>query len=148
MYVLIFASFLCLFGGGCATNYNLRAIKKARTYALEKFPDLSEEAVHYIRFAAPEIRQEVIMHKGGQYSHNDFAQTCIIWNIPEYEGKELVVVGFSEKRLKDWYPIRAMFRRYRYIASSGKSSTKAAKKKQKDKKKTLVLDLNKDSDKK
>ena len=76
--ILIFALLLAFTGGGCATNYRLEAVKKARLYALDKYPDLSDEAVHYIRFTAPEIRQDLILHETDEYTHGNFAQTCLI----------------------------------------------------------------------
>jgi hypothetical protein len=109
---------------GCATDYNLEAIKEARVYALEKYPDLSEESIHWIKFTTPKIRQEMIFPKQGRGSSNDFAQTCIVWDIPEYEGKSLVVVGYGERKLNDWYPVRAIFKRYRLIETSSKESNK------------------------
>ena len=99
-------------------------MKEARLYALEKHPDLSEKSIHWIKYTTPEIRQEIISTKVNKLGAQDFGQTCFVWNIPEYEGKSLVVVGFSEKRLKDWYPIRAVFKRYRAIDTSSKSSDK------------------------
>ena len=142
---------LCLYTAGCVSNYNLEAVKKARTYVLDKYPDLSDDALHRIQFTSPELRQEIISEKSGKYGHNDFAQTCLVWsNIPGYDGKELVVVGFSERRLRDWYPVRAFFKRYRYTGtvSDTKASRKSGKKAAGKKDTTLMLDLKKDSDKK
>jgi len=138
--------FICLIAlsmllSGCTTNYYAAAVKNARVYAMEKYPDLDEEALHWVRFTSPQIQQEIIYHPINEYSQTEFAQTCFIWNIPEYDGKSLVVVGFSDKRLKDWYPIRALFKRYRYIdSSSEKKSAKKSSKKSKRKNSTLNLD--------
>lgn len=115
---------LALFINGCVSDYHHEAIKEARVYAFEKYPDLSDESIHWIKFTTPEIRQEMIFPKQGRASSDDFAQTCIIWNIPEYEGKSLVIVGYGEKRLADWYPVRAIFKRYRLIEPSRKESDK------------------------
>ena len=115
---------LTVFINGCATDYRLKAIKEARLYALENYPDLSEDSIHSIKFTTPKIRQEMLLPKKGRGRADDVVQTCIMWNIPEYEGKSLVVVGYGEKRLNDWYPVRAIFKRYRLIEQSSKESKK------------------------
>ena len=149
LYLSLIAGVLLL-SSGCATDYTVQAVKKAREYALEKYPDLSEEAVHWVRFTPPQVRQDVILEKHNKYSHNNFAQTCMIWDIPEYKGKSLVVVGFGEDRLKDWYPIRAMFKRYRYLDSDAvetdDNSSKSEKKKKT--KRDMTLNLGGSSDNK
>ena len=139
-YCYAFLLAAVVLSGGCTTNYYAAAVKEARVYAIDKFPDLNEEALHCIRFTSPRIEQDIIYRKYNEYSHNAFAQTCFIWDIPEYDGKSLVVVGFSEKKLKDWYPIRAMFKRYRYIESSG-DEKKESKSKKKSGKKNTILNL-------
>ena len=132
---------------GCATNHYAAAVKNARAYAIEKYPDLDEEAMHWVRFTSPQIQQKILYRPINEYSRTQFAETCLIWNIPKYDGKSLVIVGFSDKRLKNWYPIRAMFKRYRYINSpSEKKSAKKSKKRSKPK--NLTLNLDRDSNKK
>ena len=143
-YCFISLIALSILLSGCATNYYAAAVKKARVYALEKYPDLDEESLHWIRFTSPQIQQDIIYQKYNQYSHNAFAQTCFVWNIPKYDGKSLVVVGFSEKKLKNWYPIRAMFKRYRYIESESKKS-EITKKKKKTKKRSTTINLGRES---
>jgi hypothetical protein len=146
-YCLICLTALSMLASGCTTNYYAKAVKNAREYAMEKYPDLDEEALHWIRFTSPQIQQDIINHPTNEYSHSEFAQTSMIWNIPEYDGKSLVVVGFSDKRMKDWYPIRAMFKRYRYIDSpSGEEKGKKSSKKSKSK--SLTFNLDRDSKKK
>ena len=146
-YCFICLTALSMLLSGCATNYYAAAVKNARQYAIEKHPDLNEKALHWIRFTSPQIQQDIIYHPINEYSRTEFAQTSFIWDIPEFDGKSLVVVGFSDKRLKDWSPIRTMFKRYRYIDSSSnpKSVKKSSKKK---KEKNLTLNLDRDSNKK
>ena len=118
---------MALLSGGCATDYRMAAIKEARLYALEQFPDLNESAIHCIKYTPPEIRQKEMFHQTSKYSKPNFTQTCFVWTPPDSDGKSLVIVGFSEMRLKDWYPIRALYKRYRYIEPST-SSKKSDKK--------------------
>ncbi len=122
---------ISVFASGCATNYHAAAVKDARSYAMKKFPDLNEDALHWIRFTSPQIQQNSINRPTNEYSSRAFAQTCFIWNIPEYDGKSLVVVGFSDKRLKHWYPVRAMIKRYSYIESTSEDKTSDKKSKKK-----------------
>ncbi len=107
----------CLVAVGCSTNPKLAVIKAAREYALEKHPDLSEASIHTIKFKAPMLRQELIFEEEAGGSKNDLMQTCVVWDMPknEYDGKQLVVVGFGERDLRDWYPIRAFLKRYREL---------------------------------
>ncbi len=137
-YCFICLIALSMFASGCATNYYAAAVEDARSYAMEKFPDLNGEALHWVRFTSPQIQQDIIYRPQNEYSPQAFAQTCFIWDIPEYDGKSLVVVGFSGKRLKNWYPVRAMFKRYRYIESDKKGKV-ANKKRKKEKRLTIPL---------
>ena len=132
-YICLIA--LSLFISGCATNYYAAAVKNARSYALEKFPDLDEEALHWVRFTSPQIQQDILYRPENEYGQEPFAQTYFVWDIPKYDGKSLVVVGFGREKLKNWYPVRAMFKRYRYIESDStkKTSNKRSKKKRKKK---------------
>ena len=114
----------CLLFSGCATNYKLEAVKDARLYALEKFPDLSERSIHQIKFTVPKIQQEVIFLQENTGSKRDFTQTCVVWNLDDFDGKSLVIAGFGQKDLSDWYPIRAILRRYRTI-DDGKKKKKS-----------------------
>ena len=138
--------FICLIGlsiflSGCTTNYRAAAVKEARSYAMKKFPDLNEEAMHWLRFTSPKIEQDTITVPRNEYSSREFAQTCFVWDIPGMDGKSLVVVGFSDKSLHDWYPIRAMFKRYRYINSTQKEAPSKETSKKKESK-SLTLPLN------
>ena len=138
---------ICLFAAGCSTNPKLALIKAARVYALEKYPDLSEASIHTIKFTAPELRQELMFEEEIGGSHNDFMQTCVVWDMPkeEYEGKQLVVVGFGERDLRDWYPIRAFFKRYRELIPppKKKKSAKMRTIRRTTKRPSGTLDLNK-----
>ena len=138
--------FICLMGismllSGCTTNYRAAAVEEARSYAIKKFPDLNEEAMHWIRFTSPKIQQDTIYRPKNEYSSREFAQTCFVWDIPEFDGKSLVVVGFSDKRLHDWYPVRAMFKRYRYIEATQKGDVSKQSSKKREKR-SLTLPLN------
>ncbi|NOY75398.1 MAG: hypothetical protein GXP32_06360 [Kiritimatiellaeota bacterium] len=105
----------CLLLAGCSTNYKLAAIKEARLYAMEQYPDFSEKSIHQIKFTKPEVQQQIIFVQESGGSKLDFAQTCFVWNLDDLDGKSLIIVGFGEKQLKDWYPIRSIVRRYRKI---------------------------------
>ena len=136
----------CLLAGGCATNPKLAVIRAAREYALEKHPNLSEASIHAVKFTAPELRQELMFEEEIGGSHNDFMQTCVVWNMPkdEYKGKQLVVVGFGERDLRDWYPIRAFFKRYRELEPpKKKKSAKMRTRRRPPKRPSGTLNLNK-----
>ena len=122
-----------IFFSGCATGYSAQAVRKAREYALEKYPDLSESAVHWIRFTIPKIEQNIVTTRTTEYSNRPFGQTCMVWDIPEYDGTSLVVVGFSDKKLRHWYPIRAIFKRFRVIKGVKEEKTGSASKDKKKK---------------
>ena len=113
-YIICIIGLAVIFAAGCSTNPKLAVIREARVYALEKYPDLDEESIHWIKFAKPDIREELIIDApGADRSRNDFSQTCVVWEMPGTEGRQLVVSGFSEKDLQHWYPVRAIFKRYR-----------------------------------
>lgn len=124
-----FAFVLIVFCGllsGCS-NYRLAAINDARRYALDKYPNFSEKSIHQIKFTKPEIQQKIIFNKESTERKEDFAQTCIVWNLDDLDGKSLIVVGFGERQLRDWYPIRVIVRRYRKIDAVKKSSVEKQK---------------------
>ena len=133
-------SFFCV---GCATNPRLRVINEARDYVLEKHPDLSDESLHIIKFTKPVLRQDMLFQAelGGD-NKNDLVQTCVIWDMPkkEYDGKQMVVVGFGQRDLWDWYPIRAFIKRYRELEPPKAVKKKAKKRKRKKKLPSGTLD--------
>jgi hypothetical protein len=139
---LFAAAFVSFFCAGCASPLT-RTIRKAREYALERHPELSEESIHIIKYTKPELRQEMIFQAelGGENT-NDFVQTCVVWEMPkkEYDGKKMVVVGFGQRDLWDWYPIRAFIKRYRELEPPKKAKKPAARRKRKKKKISGTLD--------
>jgi hypothetical protein len=132
---------------GCATNPRLRVVNKAREYVLSEHPELSEESLHIIKFTKPELRQDMIfMAELGGENKNDFTQTCVVWDMPkkEYDGKQMVVVGFGQRDLWDWYPVRAFIKRYRELEppkSNTRKKSSRGRKKMKKKKVSGTLDV-------
>jgi hypothetical protein len=123
---------LCGLLSGCS-NYKLAAINDARRYALDKYPDFSEKTIHQIKFTKPKIQQKIIFNQESTGSKFDFAQTCIVWKLDDFDGKSLIIVGFGERQLRDWYPIRAIIRRYRRINDGESKSDKTQDLARKDK---------------
>lgn len=113
---------------GCASDYRLAAIKDARLYALETHPDFSEKSIHQIKFTTPEIQQKIIFEQEDTGSKLDFTQTCFAWDLKDLDGKSLIIVGFGERQLKDWYPVRSIVRRYRKVDDEQSKSDKSKKK--------------------
>jgi hypothetical protein len=123
---------LCGLSSGCS-NYKLAAINDARRYALDKYPNFSEKTIHQIKFTKPEIQQKIIFNQESTGSKFDFAQTCIVWKLDDLDDKSLIIVGFGERQLRDWYPIRAIIRRYRKINDEKKNPNKVQRIARKDK---------------
>lgn len=123
------------FTGGCASNYNLEVIREAREFALAEHPELSDEAIHCIKFTTPRLANNQIFSRGGsEGSKQDTAQTVVIWDLPDQEGKSLMVVGYGERELHNWSPNRVIIKRFRVMggddrkrASTPKAKTKAGK---------------------
>ena len=122
-FSFLFAGCLISLVSGCATNYELAAIKEARIYALEKHPEFSERSIHQIKYTKPEVQQKIIFFQESTGSKLDFTQTCFVWNLDDLDGKSLIIVGFGERQMKDWYPIRSIIRRYRKIDEKTKKPT-------------------------
>lgn len=116
----------CALLSGCS-NYRLAAINDARRYALEKYPKFSEKSIHQIKFTKPEIQQKIIFNRENTDNKDDFAQTCIVWKLDDHDGKSLIIVGFGERQLRDWYPIRSIVRRYRIVDIAKKGSVGSQK---------------------
>ena len=101
---------------GCATNYQLAVIREAREYALEKHPELSDEAIHCIKFYTPRLASSLVYSRdGSEDSKQDIVQTCVMWDLPDQEGKTLMVVGYSERPLHNWSPNRTIIKRFRFL---------------------------------
>ncbi len=114
---------------GCASNYNLAVIREARAYALEKHPDLSEASIHCIKFYTPRLTGNRIYSRDGRgASKQDIVQTCVIWDLPDKDGKSLMVVGYGERELHNWSPNRTIIKRFRFIEKKKKSKKKKKKK--------------------
>jgi len=99
----------------CAT-YSERqdaVVAKARSYALCRFPELSENQRHHVSFAKPRLLQRRILIRGGGAefeSDRDLMQTWVVWELPESDGRELVVVGVGERKFAEWNPVRVIIR--------------------------------------
>lgn len=128
-FYICFLSVL-LFSTGCATNYRLVVIREAREYALEQHPDLSDESIHWIKFTTPKLQDTLLYSRGGSAeSKHDITQTCVTWDLPDCDGKSLMVVGFGERELYNWSPNRTIFKRFRFVDDLGKKQTKTRKRK-------------------
>jgi hypothetical protein len=100
---------------GCATSYyHTKAVKKARDYAIKQMPEMSEKAMHVVRFTPPRMLQARLLAREGQAfdSKKDVMQTCMVWSNPDKEGTYIVVVGSGERRLDDWEPFRVLVRKF------------------------------------
>jgi len=114
---------------GCASNYHLAVIREARDFALEKHPDLSDASVHCIKFYTPRLENNMLYRRDGKGdSKQDITQTCVIWDLPDQDGKSLMVVGYGERELHNWSPNRTIIKRFRFIEKDKKTTKKTTKK--------------------
>ncbi len=92
--------------------YYDKTIEKARLFAVEKLPELSEESRHAVKFTTPTIFQRRLFSRAGKKadSRRDIVETNIVWQMPEDPEKTIVVFGMGTKRLYDWYPLRAVIK--------------------------------------
>jgi len=129
-YFYITFALILLFVGGCATDYRLAVIREARVFALKKHPDLSDKSMHCIKFYTPRLANSLVYSRDGAggNSKQDIVQTCVIWDLPDQEGKSLMVVGYGERELHNWSPNRTILKRFRFI---GKKKKKKREKKKK-----------------
>jgi len=105
----------------CATNYRLQLIRAARSYALEKHPELSDRDIHTIKFTTPTIKENTLYSRDGSNKNkNDIVQTVAVWDLPDQPGKSLMVVGFGERRLNNWNPNRVILKHFRKIPTKNK----------------------------
>lgn len=99
-------------------DYEARAVKKAREYAIKNLPAISEKTRHHIKYTVPAILQSDLLirdireKKEGNTSKKDIVQTCIVWEVPDEEKNYLLVAGVSERRLDDWSPIRVVQKKF------------------------------------
>lgn len=115
-YFYIVFLFVLVLANGCANNYTLTCIREAREFALEKHPDLSDESVHWVKFTTPRINSNRIYSRdGSDASKQDIMQTVVVWNLPDQDGKSLMVVGYGERNLFNWYPNRTILKRFRVM---------------------------------
>lgn len=106
---------------GCATNYRLETIREAREYALEQHPDLSDKSVHCIKFTTPRLQSNRLYARDGNAaSKQDIVQTVVVWDLPDHDGKSLMVVGYGERNLFNWSPNRTIFKRFRKMGGEKK----------------------------
>jgi hypothetical protein len=109
---------------GCATNYHLAVIREARAFALKKNPDLSDASTHCIKFYTPRLANNLLYNRDGVMSKQDIMQTCVIWDLPDQDGKSLMVVGYGERELHNWSPNRTIIKRFRFIGKKKKVKKK------------------------
>lgn len=125
--VFLFVLFL---SSGCATNYHLVVIREARAFALEKHPELSDADIHCIKFITPRLANSLIYSRDGEGdSKQDITQTCVIWDLPDQDGKSLMVVGYGERELHNWNPNRTIIKRFRFMEDSKKTDKDTKKSK-------------------
>ncbi len=107
---------MLLFCLGCS-NHTYTAIRRAREYAVEDNPELSERSIHQIRFTEPVLASDTIYSRGGgrSGSKQDTTQTVIYWRLPEEDDKVLMVVGFGRRDLIDWFPNRTILKHFRSL---------------------------------
>ena len=97
---------------GCHSTawYQDRAVKRARTYLLERSRDLKQSEIDFIRFSDPVLLRSRIYsgaEDGGMTVGlgSNLSQICVTWQIPGMS--ELIMVyGISNDRMEDWYPER------------------------------------------
>ena len=108
--------------------YRNKTANKAREYALKKMTWLEQTQRDYIRYAPPYfLQRRVFVREGKKYkSKKDVMQTCVIWDVPGMK-KSTVVVGVSERRLDDWYPIRLLFKNFTHGNKEKAAATKLAR---------------------
>jgi len=129
---------------GCVSDHKLAMIRKARAFALEDHPDLSDESVHFVKFTAPTLRRNLLTSRQvGSENKEDIMQIVAIWNLPDHDGQSLMVVGFGERELDNWSPNRTILKRFREKPTGKKKRVKMKKRSKKERRKNLkaVLDL-------
>ncbi len=123
--LLLVISLVLLFG--CSSQYyNSRAVNRARAYAIEKMPELSESARHFIKYTPPRMLESLVLAREapGTTSKKDVIQMCMVWPHPEQEGMYIVVSGVSERRLDDWFPNRVLVKRFDELPPEKKKDDK------------------------
>ncbi|MBN2640492.1 MAG: hypothetical protein JXR78_02445 [Victivallales bacterium] len=97
--------------------YTEEAVIDARFFALKRLKELDPIQRNYIRYNKPVLMNATYM--GSNYwggisplGGKDFAQMCVVWNIP---GEELpvIVFGTSAKGIRGWKPIKIIRRKFR-----------------------------------
>ncbi len=137
LFCIAAASMICL-AAGCKSEafYHDLAVKKARTYAIEHLPELSEEARHEVSYTKPVIMKKRLFGRGeGAESKRDIVQSCIVWKLPEDGTKRIVVFGVGQNRMDDWYPVRALIKTYEVAGKKGAAAPEPEKEKKKHEKK-------------
>ena len=127
-FILFVVGFFLI--NGCVSDYRLAMIREARAFALEEHPDLSDESVHFVKFATPTLRQNLLTSRQiGSENKEDIMQTVVIWNLPDHDGQSLMVVGFGERELDNWSPNRTILKRFRQMPTGKKKRVKKKKSK-------------------
>ena len=109
----------------CATNYRVQFIRSAREFALSNQKGLTDKDIHTIKFTTPIMKENTLYSRdGSNSSKNDIVQTVAIWDLPDQDGKSLMVVGFGERRLNNWNPNRVILKHFRAIPEKTKKAKK------------------------
>lgn len=97
---------------GCHSTawYQDRAVKRAKTYLLERSKDLKQSEIDFIRFNDPVLLRSRIYsgaEDGGMTVGlgSNLSQICVTWQIPDTP-EVIMVYGISNDRMEDWYPER------------------------------------------
>lgn len=113
---LIFVAGVLLLFNGCKSDsyYQDQTVRKAREYAIENLPELSEQAKHEVNYTIPRFYQKRLFVRGSgkEDSKRDVVETCVIWKLPEDTKKCIVVFGVGQRRLNDWYPSRVLIKAF------------------------------------
>lgn len=119
-YLYICFVMMLTFCTGCVSNYRLAIIREARDFALEQHPNLSDRDIHAIKFTTPRLASNKIFARDAGESKEDIMQTVVIWQLPDQDGKSLMVVGYGERELHNWSPNRSILKRFRIIGGEKK----------------------------
>lgn len=99
----------------CNTDYQTKAVEKAREYALDNLKDIPETQRDYIRYTDPEFLDQVIFLNGSKpTSRNNYMHTCIVWKVPGMTEK-VVVSGTGDRMMREWNPNRVLLKNFPVI---------------------------------
>ncbi len=134
---------LVLACSACRTDYTDEAVERAREFALERTKDLTEPQRNYIRYATPEIQENVIFEyfpmMPEEYGHitrapefspmksprDDFMRANFVWNPPGL-GSSVVVIGNGDRAMQFWEPLKLIYKSSVPVKAAYKAAWTAA----------------------